>query len=470
MKKFFRSAIIFALLAIILFVLAKECINHKNLSFLNDEEYVQDTSRLVIPVQIDIVSFENEFNRQMEDPVWFYEENDIKINRQISLSYRVRKDGKAQLYPQNEKIFLKLPLFIDIKPKINSSYSLGLGRNMNLQSKVELSSEIETSIQEDWQLFADAETDFEVLESPELNVLGIEIQFEKELINSLEMALDEINQQIEEQISKAVDTRKIVELIWTELEEPYEFTEKPFEAWASFRPMSINVTSLKPSKPGVMETTFEVLSMLDIETRKKNHDIGKIPKAILIERVENRSSVLHFPLSINIETFVNYLNEQDSFKIPIQENRELELSHFSAENDLGGLKINADFQSGEMKGKLEILGRPAIDAKNQRIYLENINIRSKSNKKMFDKLFRSAQRSNSVRNMLEKHISYSVEQDLANLTFTITNQIKKTKFNDYVRMSGYLNHIRLNDVFLDNDSIILDTEIEAGFVCEVKGN
>ena len=466
----FTKIILFFLAGILaLFFITKQCSSDKQ-QLDEAKEFKQDTTLMVIPVHLDITSFESLFNEQMDEQLWFYEENGVEVNRNLSISYRVKKQGRAQLFPEDETIQLRLPLFIDIRPKLSSSLSLGLGRNMNLQAKVNLRSAIAVDLNEDWELKADAQTEFEVQESPKLSVAGFEISFDEQLANSLEMGSEEINEQIEEQIKQAIDTRAIAELIWKELKEPYEIKSDEFDAWATIQPLSVQASDLTALGPGTLQTTFGIRSLIDVSTGTKPifGNRKPLPDAERVNTISTEYSTFRFPLKIDFATFLNYLKEDEPYSFSVQGNRNFSLSGFRAENKEGNLIVTADFSSGPTKGELTLTGGPVFDERDQTIGVEIHSIESSSNNQVIDNLVNTMQKSAAMRKNIENRLSYSLSEDLADLTYHITNQLKNTRFNEYTSLNGYLNHMKIHNIYVMDNELWLDAEIEASTVCEVE--
>ena len=109
MKGFSKLILGFFALVLITFFVTRQCSGpNGNLSQGKQKQYEQETSTLVLPVVIDIASFESMFNQQLDQKEWFYEQNNIKVNRNLSISFKVKKEGAAQLYPQDNQINLQM--------------------------------------------------------------------------------------------------------------------------------------------------------------------------------------------------------------------------------------------------------------------------------------------------------------------------------------------------------------------------
>ena len=471
MKGFTRIVLVFLVVIIALFFLTKQCGNATSPALQTIENYEQDTSHIIIPLQLDIASFEKTFNSQMDEMGWFLEEADMDINRNLSIAYRVKKSGRAQLYPENGSIKIEIPLFIDIRPQISSSLSLGFGRDLQLQSRVNLRSDVAVDIDKNWELISDATTEIEVVESPELNVAGFRIQFGEQLKNNLALSADEINQQVEDQVKEAINTKEIVQAIWQELQTPYEISGEHFQAWATVQPLQATISDLLPHQPGVMSTVIELPSLISIETGGKPSFNGnqKLPQANRKQESSKNNSLFLFPLKIPFETFLSYLNSLENIPFEIQ-NRQIVLSNFVAENEEGNLIVTADFETGDTNGRLSLVGVPVFDQEEQSIQINLKEIKSESNNKVIDRLVNSMQKSRSIRKKIENNLEYQLKDDLATLNFTITKQLKNTRFNEYAELDGYLDHITIRNIYVGEDHLLLDTEIEAQTVCVVQAN
>ena len=354
MKGFSKIIIAFLLMIVALFFLTKQCGQPKQEQLQEAESYQQDTSTLILPLNLDIASFEQSFNSQMDEMGWFYEEEGLEVNRNLSIAYRVKKDGRAQLYPQEGSIQIEIPLLIDIRPQLSSSLSFGLGRDMRLQSKVNLQSKVDVDIDETWELLADANTSFTIVESPELNIAGIRINFGEQLKNNLKLSAAEINEQVEQQIKAAIPTKEIVQAIWNELKTPYKIDGEEFTAWATVEPLQIAASDLIAHQPGVMQTVFEIPAIISVKTGEKPNFTGnqQLPKANRVNEVSASNSLFLFPLKVPFSTFTSYVNQLDNLSFSIQ-NREVQLSNFDAKNQKGNLVVTAKFTTGDTEGNVE---------------------------------------------------------------------------------------------------------------------
>ena len=468
MKGFSKIIIAFLLMIVALFFLTKQCGQPKQDQLQEAESYQQDTSTLILPLNLDIASFEQSFNSQMDEMGWFYEEEGLEVNRNLSIAYRVKKDGRAQLYPQEGSIQIEIPLLIDIRPQLSSSLSFGLGRDMRLQSKVNLQSKVDVDIDETWELLADANTSFTIVESPELNIAGIRINFGEQLENNLKLSAAEINEQVEQQIKAAIPTKEIVQAIWNELKTPYKIDGEEFTAWATVEPLQVAASDLIAHQPGVMQTVFEIPAIISVKTGEKPNFTGnqQLPKANRVNEVSASNSLFLFPLKVPFSTFTSYVNQLDNLSFSIQ-NREVQLSNFDAKNQKGNLVVTAKFTTGDTEGNVELVGQPVFNKEKQQIQVDLQSIQSNSNNKAIDNLVNAIQKNKSVRNSIENKMVYDLQDDLANLNFTITQQLKATKFNEYASLNGYLDHITIRNIYVGDNHLVLATEIEAQTVCSV---
>ena len=470
MKGFSKLILGFFALVLITFFVTRQCSGpNGKLSQGKQKQYEQETSTLVLPVDIDIASFESMFNQQLDQKEWFYEQNNIKVNRNLSISFRVKKEGAAQLYPQDNQINLQIPLFIDIHPKLNSSLSLGLGRNMNLQARVLLKSKAAVSINEDWELVTDAITDYEVTESPKLNIAGININFDEQLVNSLELGKKEINEQIESQIKAAIDTKAIANEIFEQLKTPYPIESDAFKAWATIRPDTVVVTNLKASAPGTMQTTIVAPVQVNISTKKQEtFTNNKLPKARPTTSFTNKNSQFLFPLQLDAQSLTTMLNQQEEQTIQIPQFGEVTLRNYKVNIENNQLHFTTDFTNEQAKGKLELTGKPTFDASNQSIGVQIQSVKSKSNNASIDRIINTAARSGALRNAIQQRFAYSIKNDIADINYAITQQLQSTNFNDFVQMKGYVDNIKINDVFITDNTILLDTEANVNTSVVVK--
>jgi len=470
MKGVLKLIAFFVLLIFIIAFSLNSCTDDRSISTQVTKEYVQDTSQILIPIKIDITSFEKTFNQQMDDIGWFYEEQDLEVKKNISLSYRIKKDGLAQLYPQEDAIRLKLPLYIEIEPDVSGVLGLGLSKNTILQARVNLNSTIIADLDEDWGLFTDADTEFEIIESPKISIAGFSVDFSSQLKESLVFGKNLINEQIEKQVEDAIATKEIIELIWDELRTPYHIASKPFDSWVLVTPLKARASDIIPGGPGVIQTSFLVDATLDIKTGSRPLQVNtkRIPKAIRVKEHESNYSLLKIPLLIPYRDVIAYMNQLEkpiSFTIP--GNRLVELSNYSGAKKGNFLEVKADFKTGNTTGEFTLVGVPKFIEENQTIKIEIKDIKTTSNSQFIDQLVSSLQKNKKIRENIEENLSYDLSDQLSDLTFEGTNQIKNTRFNEYAKMEGYVNHIKIEDIYLQENAFLLATEIEALTSCKI---
>lgn len=420
-----------------------------------------DTSSLILPIDIDVSSFQQLINEQMDSIGWLVEENGLKVNKNLTIAYRVKKQGQAQLYPEDGLIQLYVPLLVDISPKLKSSFSLGLGRNMNMTSKLVLDAKIQPSIGEDYELKTNVKSTFSIVENPTLTILGIRIDFGKQITENLSANSEEINQQLASQIKDAINTKEIITSIWEELKEPYLINDEPFNVFLDFVPTKVILTDLMPSKPGIMKTTLRLDGLMDIHTGKKPSLKSKqLPNAILKNTLADGKSNLKFPLKVDLQSFIKYMNDEyKDVKIPLQ-GSDLILSNFKATTKNNTtLNLLANFSYMGINGHIELYGYPHVNQVTQTLSLQKIKLKSNSNNQVVDQLLNTIQENKKVKKLLEKQLQYSLQNEISNLNFELTNQLKNTKFNEFSRLDGYIEQIKINDVYLDENFFNLATEV-----------
>ncbi len=440
---------------------------------LASKAYVQDTSQLILPVNIDITSFEGVLNNQLDAQGSLYEEKNIEVNQALSISFEVTKNGLAQLYPENGKIQVQVPLLINIIPQISGPLSFGIGKDLELSARVILHSTILPDINSDWELMAQSSTSFDIIESPKLNIAGIDIDFKKQLQASLEMGKESINQEIESSIKQTIQTKEIIELIWAEIKTPYLLTDEPVHLWTMVKPIRIFASDLTPSQPGTMQIQFIVDAFIDIKSGQRPIKINtaKLPQAKRIKSQKETKSILNFPLVIPYETFTQYLNElEEGIDFNINKSRKVSLSSLNAFKKGNLLVISSNFTSGEAKGVLTITGIPQYDAEEQTISLKVMDLTTDSNQKYLDQLLESFANIQQIKQTIEQNLTYSIAEDLADLTFDITNQIKATQFHEYAKLNGYVNKITVQDIYLREKDLLIDTQFDCSLNCNIKSD
>ncbi len=454
------------------FFLFKSCTSTSgdgNSGLFKDEvtTYEIKPSALRLGLEIDITSFEPMLNSNLETLGWMYQEDNVEVNNELVLGYRVKKEGQAMLYPQEGKLHLDLPLLIEIKAKARAPLAVPVTKKYDMTSRLQLHSVIDVDYEPDWSLKTTIETDYTILEAPEISVLGQPIRFEKQLKSSLDEALPMINKQIEEQITSLIDTRGIAENIWDTFRVPYHITNEPFTMWASLFPKKAEATAIKPIGPGIVGTHFQVSSTASVylgnEPIPECRD--ELPQVTKIKKTDNDYSLVNIPLFLELAAMEAYLNEyysQVEIQIP-RRKAPIQLSNFKVEKAGNKLKLNTDFTSGKISGQLVLKGVPKYNNNTETIYVDQLQLSSESNNFVVDELVKLLKDNKDLKESLQ----YEITNDISQLTFDLTNLIKSYTIGEYTKMDGYIDKISINDILLQDDYIVLDAAVKGQLKCIV---
>jgi len=432
-----------------------------------DTPFEPKASSLNVGLQIDVSSFESMLDRQMDARGWMYQEENVEVNNDLMLSFRVKKEGNAYLYPQMGKLALDLPLLIEIKAKARAPIAIPITKTYDMTSRLSLHSEIDVDYESDWSLSTKPETTYKIQESPEISILGKKVNFEKQLKQSLDEAIPMINSQIEEQIKSVINTRGIAESIWDTFRVPYNISSEPFAMWATLYPQEATATPIKPAGPGEVGTTINISSQANVFLGKEPiaDCMDELPAVSRISKAKSKYSEVHVPLFLEIDSMVSYINRSyDYFQVPIPKRKEpVQLSNFRAQREAGKLRLEAEFKSANITGTLTLKGIPKYDSATESIFIDNLEVSSNSNNILVDQLVKTLKKNKKLKEALR----YRITDDISKLTFDLTNQIKAYEFGDYARLDGYIEKITINDLLLQENYIVLDTSVKGQLKCLV---
>ncbi len=473
-KRYAALGLLGLLLATLVFFIYGPDLKKVNVVATKDRVQQMGVSVFHIPIEIDINSFEGEINHHLDSLGWIYEEKDLRINNELSISYKVKKREEFKLTTDSSNIHIHLPLHIKIDGKVKAPIAIPINVKEEMFADVNVNSIVKLEQKANWDVATTIKTSYEIIRAPEARILGKTISFRKQLEESLAKALPTINKMLEDQLKNNVQTQSVVNRVWQMISRPMALSNDPVNVWANLNPGRPNITQPENTNSGVLASTIGFKSTLKLQVGgdTSKTEIKDLPGARIVDSVEAGYSTLNFPLMVDIDSFMDFLNNEvgeQTIQIP-KRTKPLILKNFSAEPDGEYVNVIMDYISGSLNGKLHVMGRPVFNKAEEKIVFRNLRFNSESNKRLTDKLLRAVEGKTGLLNKVKEKLYYDIKPQKEKLIFDISNSLRSRPLGKYAMLKGYINDITVHDVYINDNFIVLPTTVTANIKCVVSGN
>lgn len=422
-------------------------------------EPAKPTSGITVPIEINLASISRTLNAQY--PTSFYTDDSYENNGTDNLKLSVLKRDLLHISTQNGNILIKAPMRLEGTYRINKkvlgmnvTHDQGFGFNLIINFTTL------PTFDKDWNLKLNSKAQITWEDLPKFEVLGLNIDFQKVFGNIIQGRIDKLTQQIDKELSKSVDLRKLVSTQLQQLTKPFS-VDATTNTWLTIKPKNVFYTPLQ-SQDSVAQLKLGLYSLIEIVSGKKpaTDSVIVLPTLYQTNKLDEKVNLV-LSTEVKFEQINTLITQQLNGKSLKLEDKQYNINVLdakvfgNADKFLIGVKIDGKVTSGLMgkrvKGIVYFEGIPVYDATKQAITITNFNL----NLQTKDVLLKSASwLANSVlfKNAIQKNLTFPIANELAKAKLQANQAINKS-YGKNLTVAGNIDEIIPADIYITPDGI-----------------
>jgi hypothetical protein len=416
-------------------------------------------SGITLPISFNLSAIARSLNAQY--PTSFYTDDSYENNQNDNLKIQILKRDLLELSTQDGNIRMKLPMRLEgsyrITKKVlgmNVTHEQGFGFNVVAQLNTL------PSFDKNWNLKLNSKVQLLWEDLPKFDVLGLNIDIQKLFAGIIQGKVDKLTQQLDDEVSRAVDLRKIATNQLSQLNQAFN-VDAATNTWLSIKPKNVFYTPLQ-GQDSIAQLKLGLYSIIEIlsGSKPKPDSVFALPILYQTNKLEDKVNLL-----LSTEITFNQINaliaQQLNGKTLKLEDKQYNIAVLDAkvfgngDKFLVGVKVDGRVKKGilskRVKGIIYFEGTPTYDAVKQAVTISNFNLNIQTR----DILLKSASwLANSVlfKNAIQKNLTFPIANELAKAKQQANEAVNKT-YGKGVMVAGSIQELAPDEIYITPDGI-----------------
>jgi hypothetical protein len=322
-------------------------------------------STVTVPVQYEVAKLEKLVNTKIQG-IFFKEK--FKINdKGDSLSLEIEKNGPIMLSWNNPTLYYSFPV------KVSGKFTKRVGNlkvrnNQPVEMEVVLHLATKLALNSNWQLQPQTTLeDVKWIKDPKLKILLLKVNLRKIVEEALEKNKDKLTAKLDETIPVLLDTRKVIQKLWLDIQKPIRINKKETQIWLKAEGVNITARFIDSDPERIslnVQLKAKIQTIIEGEVIPASNDT--LPKYVR-NKTEQDTLLMYILVKIPFSRAGEILNDQLRGKELKAEGyattiRELEL--YGTDSTLA-LKVKL---KGDVNGLIYLTAMPGYDTANSVLY------------------------------------------------------------------------------------------------------
>lgn len=204
-----------------------------------DQYLVAEESCINLPIMIDLNSLEKIVNSQTPQELYVMTNDVLRADfpQLTADNIRITRESNIDLSTVGDHIDMAMDI------RIAGAVLANLGittQSKSIDIRARISTATMLNIDNQWNIITTTTPNIEVTQPLQLNLLGFDLSFQRPTQQALSRVVNEISPYIDQEITRRIDLKQQVQLLWQQLAEPFMIAETPSPVWLSLQPISIS--------------------------------------------------------------------------------------------------------------------------------------------------------------------------------------------------------------------------------------
>jgi hypothetical protein len=438
-------------------------------------EPAKPTSGISLPVVINLRAISQSLNAQYAER--YYTDDSYENNNADQLKITVFKREPLVIQAIENNILADVPM------RIEGSYQFAsklLGMNVTHQQpfnfNVTVNLQTLPTFDKDWNLKLNSKANIRWDDLPNFSVIGVQVDFQKMFGKIIQGRIDKLTDQLDEEITRAVNLRKLVSDNWKQITQPFSLDKKT-NSWLVIKPRNVFYTQLQ-GYDSLAKINLGLYSVIEVVSGYKPTTDSSTILPILYQtnKIDDKVNLI-LNTEIKFEQINKLIQEQIAGKPIKLEAKEYVIDILDAQVFAHGDKImigvqvsgklNKGLISKKIKGIIYLEGTPIYNTNKQSITIKDIDL----NVKTKDVLLKSASwlaNSKLFKNSIESKLEFSIANQLTQAK-KLANEAVNKQYSKSVQLSGVVTEIAPTQVYITPNAIRVNIKATGKIGVELSG-
>lgn len=413
--------------------------------------YTPSLSKINVPLVVKTSELEKTLNREMSGVL--YEDNSYTNNNNDNIKVSVSKHGQIEIDVKNDVIIYEVPLRFVIKGRQPVLFT-----ELKAETEFEISLKFQSKLDVDqqWNLITETKAlDYELLNEPKLDFGVTSISLKGVVDVLLANFLDDAAPLLDTQIKENFDTRKYVNDLWVDMQEPI-LLDEAYNSWMKVTPKYFVYAPIK-AQNNQISLNVGVNAYVEVITGKRPDFTlnTTLPDLIKKEQLSNE-----FFISLKTELYYEKMNEimQENlvgYEYEYTKSKKIVVTDASIYGNGEKLVVKVTF-SGNMQGTFYMTGIPKFNEEMKTVYLDDFDFDIQSKAVVLKTAAWVLK--GSFKKQIDKYLRFSLQEQVDESVKMIEEYLKESQLDKTIRVNCKVNDAKLNEVYLSDQSMttILD--------------
>lgn len=438
-------------------------------------EPAKPTSGVTLPIVVNLKTISNDLNAQY--PEKYYIDDSYENNGYDNLKISVVKRSPLNISAGGNQIFVSAPMRIEGTYRISKKV-LGMNVTHNQGFKFNLTVDVQTLpvFDKNWNLKLNSKSTIRWEDLPNFEVAGLQVDFPKLFGKIIQGQVDKITAELDQEISKTVDLRKLVSDSWKQAKQPVSI-DATTNSWLVIRPKQVFYTQLE-GFDSLAKINLALYTVIEIVSGYKPlaDTATVLPYLYQTNKLDDKINLM-LNAEIRFDQINQLIQQQLNGKSIKLESKEYSLDIIdakvfgNADKILIGVNVNGKVKRGvlikKIKGIVYFEGTPVYHSQKQSITIKNfeLNIQTK------DLLLKSASwlaNSTLFKKSIESKLEFSIAKELQNAT-KLANEAINKQYGKKIQLNGVINQITPTDVFVTPNAVRVNIRATGKIALKLNG-
>ncbi|MDO9152445.1 MAG: DUF4403 family protein [Paludibacter sp.] len=417
-------------------------------------------SEFPLQIEIDISKLESGVNKKMTGLLY----EGSNLNNQ-DLSVKVWKSQDFAFRVNKNIIEYRVPLKIWTRFAWNvEKFGFSVGDRFEASGIIALTYKTAINIDRNWKLVSKTTSSgFEWIETPKLNVIGVNIPVTPVANIALSKFDKLITEQIDQTLAQMVDLKKYISMAWNIAQKPIQLSQD-YNTWVRITPKDIYVSPFTSSENKLnlaLSIYAHIESFMGIKPDEKK--LVSLPEFKYIQHPPQQFN-LNIAADATFEKISEMAKSQLINKTFSEGKKSITITDLSIFGSEGKAVFVADV-TGSLKGKIYFTGNMVYNAEKTAVEIKNPQFDVKTR----NALVKSAEwlLHGFILNKIAPYLTYNVKADLELMKKEANLMLNNYSVYDGVTLKGKLNSITVNSIDLVPGAVRISANVKGNIALQI---
>ena len=404
-------------------------------------------------------------------PTPLYSEKRQELPGRLEMDTTIKRASEPRVFQRSGALIIEVPTKVKVKVyrrKLNGERGSTLGTG---SAKLTVRISTQPTIEDDWSLIGNTEVTWRWDDSPSVRVATVDIELNDRLDDKIDEAMADAAKEIDAALLEEAPLRTSIEQTWQDLGAARQLKRSP-SVWMRFQPEAFFSGDPQMTARG-MEVTIGAKGVLEASLSERMSDAEVPPLADRQDPTSDSEARLNVTIQLAWGSLKSTLAQKLEGMVFEASGASATITELialypSGENIAVGLKLNIETPAGGTEIDAWAAGTLVLDSAGDRISLEGFSYDAASGQAMIDAAH-DALREDIIAE-LQELLTVPLADEIDNIETTFTDILAGVELAEGVSLSGSVSKVRMRDVRLTDNHLILDVSVLCSLTLSVRAS